>query len=216
MEGHIFSSLLNNFKSWNFPALSLLISGGHTQLYLLNSYFSLKLIGDTVDDTIGECLDKTAVLMGYNYPGGPIIEELANKGEDTYRLTIPKNDKSLIFSFSGLKSEISRLLKKEKQINYNNLSCSLQNVLVKTLEKKIKNALSIHPNVRSFIIGGEVIANQFIRSYLKTFLKKTDRNIEIFIPDILYSTDNAAMIGIRAYFLQLREEKIKNKITYDN
>lgn len=184
----------------------MLISGGHTQLYLLNDYHSLELIGDTVDDTIGECLDKVSVLMGYDYPGGPIIEKLAERGKNTFPLTIPKNDKSLIFSFSGLKSEIGRLIKKEgNKIDHSNLACSVQDVLVKILKKKISNVFSIYSKVNSFIIGGGVIANKFIRSSLSFFLKEINKNLRLFIPNILYSTDNAAMIGVRAYFKLLKE-----------
>ena len=92
-----------------------------------------------MDDAIGECLDKSAILLGYNYPGGPIIEELALTGKNTYQLPFPKNDGSLDFSFSGLKSEISRLVKKEgKNININHLTYSLQNILAEILIKKLK------------------------------------------------------------------------------
>ncbi|CAH1756449.1 3920_t:CDS:10 [Entrophospora sp. SA101] len=110
LEGHIYASF-----------------GGHTQLYQLNSHFDFVLLGETLDDAIGECLDKSAILLGYDYPGGPIIEKLALKGKNIYKLPFPKNDESLDFSFSGLKSEISRLVSKEREnINANNLACSLQ------------------------------------------------------------------------------------------
>jgi len=94
-----------------------------------------------LDDAIGECLDKSAILLGYNYPGGPIIEKLALTGKSTYQLPLPKNDDSLDFSFSGLKSEIGRLVNKEgKNINANDLTCSLQNVLAEILTKKLKKS----------------------------------------------------------------------------
>ncbi|CAG8689521.1 5725_t:CDS:2, partial [Ambispora gerdemannii] len=92
----------------HLEVLTLIISGGHTQIYQLNNHLEFILLGETLDDAIGECLDKSAILLGYNYPGGPIIEKLALKGENNYKLPFPKNDESLDFSFSGLKSEISR------------------------------------------------------------------------------------------------------------
>ena len=119
----------------------LIISGGHTQIYQLNSHVEFILLGETLDDAIGECLDKSAILLGYNYPGGPIIEKLALMGKNTYQLPFPKNDASLDFSFSGLKSEVSRLVSQAgKNINVNHLTCSLQNILAEILIKKLKKA----------------------------------------------------------------------------
>ncbi|CAG8533436.1 15754_t:CDS:2 [Cetraspora pellucida] len=155
-----------------FPALSLIISGGHTQIYRLNSHSDFILLGETCDDAIGECLDKSAILLGYNYPGGPIIEKLAQTGKNTYRLPFPKNDKSFDFSFSGLKSEISRLISKEKEnINVNDLACSLQCILAEILTKKLKRAW-LTVRAKTIIIGGGVIANKFLRNYLTKNLQK--------------------------------------------
>jgi len=200
LEGHIYASLINKEEEWKLPVLALIISGGHTQIYQLNNYFEFTLLGETLDDAIGECLDKSAILLGYNYPGGPIIEKLALKGENAYKLPFPKNDESLDFSFSGLKSEISRLVSKEKEnINANNLACSLQGILAEILIKKLKKAWLISKS-KSIIIGGGVIANKYLRNYLTKEIKKWNKEIKIFIPEIKYSTDNAAMIGILAYY----------------
>jgi N6-L-threonylcarbamoyladenine synthase len=200
LEGHIYASLINQEKEWEFPALALIISGGHTQIYQLKNHFEFILLGETLDDAIGECLDKSAILLGYNYPGGPIIEKLALTGKNTYQLPLPKNDDSLDFSFSGLKSEIGRLVNKEgKNINANDLTCSLQNVLAEILTKKLKKAW-MTTRAKTIIIGGGVIANKFLRNYLTKNIKKWDKEIKIFIPEIKYSTDNAAMIGIAAYY----------------
>jgi len=200
LEGHIYASLINQEKEWEFPALALIISGGHTQIYHLKNHFEFILLGETLDDAIGECLDKSAILLGYNYPGGPIIEKLALMGKNTYQLPLPKNDDSLDFSFSGLKSEIGRLVNKEgKNINANDLTCSLQNVLAEILTKKLKKSWMTN-RAKTIIIGGGVIANKFLRNYLTSNIKKWDKEIKIFIPEIKYSTDNAAMIGIAAYY----------------
>ncbi|MCE8163969.1 MAG: tRNA (adenosine(37)-N6)-threonylcarbamoyltransferase complex transferase subunit TsaD [Candidatus Moeniiplasma glomeromycotorum] len=203
LEGHVYSSLLETEKEWEFPALALIISGGHTQIYQLNRHLDFTLLGETLDDAVGECLDKSAILLGYNYPGGPIIEKLAQNGKNTYQLPLPKNDKSCDFSFSGLKSEIGRIVNQEKSnLNINNLACSLQYTVAEILTKKLKNAWLIN-QAKTIIIGGGVIANQFFRNYLTKNIQKWDKKISIFIPKTKYSTDNAAMIGILTYYKKL-------------
>jgi N6-L-threonylcarbamoyladenine synthase len=200
LEGHIYASLINKEKEWKFPVLALIISGGHTQLYQINNHREFFLLGETLDDAIGECLDKSAILLGYNYPGGPVIEKLALEGENNYKLPLPKNDESLDFSFSGLKSEISRVIKKEgEKLNINDLSCSLQHILARKITKKLKKAWLI-TQAKTIVIGGGVIANKFLRNHLIKNVNKWDEKIRIFIPEIEYSTDNAAMIGITAYY----------------
>jgi N6-L-threonylcarbamoyladenine synthase len=180
--------------------LALIISGGHTQIYQLNSHSQFILLGETLDDAIGECLDKSAILLGYNYPGGPIIEELALNGQNTYKLPLPKNDETLDFSFSGLKSEIWRIVNREKEeTNVSDLAYSLQNILAEILAKKLKKAWLIN-HAKNIVIGGGVIANKFLRTYLIREIKKWDKEIRLFFPEIKYSTDNAAMIGILAYY----------------
>src|SRR6185312_5886736 len=167
--------------------------GGHTQIYQLKNHFDFILLGETLDDAIGECLDKSAILLGYNYPGGPIIEKLALIGKNTYKLPFPKNDESCDFSFSGLKSEISKIVSREnKKLNPPDLACSLQFTLAKILTKKLKKAWLIS-QAKTIILGGGVIANQFLRTYLTENIQKWNWEIKIFIPKIKYSTDNAAM-----------------------
>lgn len=152
--------------------MALIISGGHTQIYQLNDHSNFTLVGETLDDAIGECLDKSAILLGYSYPGGPVIEKLALSGQNIYQLSFPKNDNSSDFSFSGLKSEISRLVNnKEKKINANDLACSLQHNLAKILVKKLKRVWLLSPS-KTIIIGGGVIANKFLRNYLTEEIKK--------------------------------------------
>ncbi|CAI2192707.1 4478_t:CDS:2 [Funneliformis geosporum] len=130
LYGHIYASLLDKKED-----------GGHTQIYQVNNHSDFVLLGETLDDAVGECLDKSAILLGYTYPGGPIIEKLALNGQNVYRLPFPKNDNSLDFSFSGLKSEVRRLVDTKKEsINVNDLACSLQYILAEILAKKLKNA----------------------------------------------------------------------------
>lgn len=123
---HSYSSLISYKGEIVFPAISLVVSGGHTQICEVDDYFDFKVIGETLDDAVGECLDKASILMGYSYPGGPVIESLASTGKDIYKIPTPKNDDSLDFSFSGLKSYIRREFEDDKPINKNDFSCSLQ------------------------------------------------------------------------------------------
>jgi N6-L-threonylcarbamoyladenine synthase len=121
--------------------LALIISGGHTQIYQLSNHLDFTLLGETLDDAVGECLDKSSILLGYGYPGGPVIEKLALSGKSTYQLPLPKNDGSHDFSFSGLKSKIGRIVSEEgKDINVNDLACSLQCTVAEILTKKLKSA----------------------------------------------------------------------------
>jgi len=200
--GHIYSSLINKKKKWIFPTLALIISGGHTQIYQVENHFNFNLLGETVDDSIGEFLDKSSILMGYSYPGGPIIEKLAKKGKNIVKLPFPKNDKTLNFSFSGLKSKIKKILE-EKKYNNEDISCSIQYKLLEIILKKMKKAWLIKKN-KTIVFGGGVIANNFLRKKIFLEIKKWDSSIEIFIPSIKYSTDNATMIAFNTYY------KIKN------
>jgi len=152
--------------------LSLIISGGHTQIHHLDEHLKFMILGQTLDDAVGDCLDKIAISLGYKYPGGPVIEKLALDGKKNYSLSLPKNDDSLDLSFSGLKSEIVRLIAREgKKINKNDLAHSLQCAIAEILKKKLEKAKEkIVP--KTVVIGGGVITNQFLRNYLVDLVKK--------------------------------------------
>ena len=131
LEGHVYASLLKTKKKWKFPVLALVISGGHTQIYYLKKHLGFELLGQTRDDAMGECLDKVSLLLGYTYPGGPVIEKLALTGQDTYPLPLTKLGKSYDFSFSGLKTAVRKLIEESNgKLNVNNLAYSLQYTLV--------------------------------------------------------------------------------------
>lgn len=217
LKGHIYASLLETKKKWKFPVLALVISGGHTQLYYLKNHLEFDLLGQTRDDAIGECLDKISLLLGYTYPGGPIIERLALKGQDTYSLPLTKLDKSYDFSFSGLKTAVRRLIERSwisnvfnkditernkivrssKILNVNDLAFSLQSTLVKVLLFKVKKVLDCK-QVNTVVLGGGVAANQYLAGCFQIFLQR--KKINLFVPKKKYCTDNAAMIGILAYY----------------
>jgi len=185
--------------------LSLVISGGHTQLYYLKRHLDFELLGETLDDAVGECLDKVSLLLGYTYPGGPIIEKLALTGKNSYPLPLTKLDNTFAFSFSGLKTAVRRIIEREhsesspRKLNINDLAYSLQYTLAKILTFKIEKALNKR-KVNTVILGGGVVANKYLTDYIQKFLQKKNKNIKLFLPQKRYCTDNAAMIGILAYY----------------
>ncbi|CAH1758691.1 3485_t:CDS:2, partial [Entrophospora sp. SA101] len=173
----------------------------------------------TLDDAIGECLDKISLLLGYTYPGGPIIEKLALTGKNTYPLPLTKLDNTFAFSFSGLKTAVRRIIEREKsensptKLNINDLAYSLQYTLAKILTFKIEKVLK-EKKINTIILGGGVIANKYLTGYIHNFLQKKAKNIKLFLPQKKYCTDNAAMIGILAYY-KLREQK-NPKLDFSN
>ena len=199
IAGHIYAN--NLVKKLKFPLIALVVSGGHTDLIYMQEDYNFKKLGSTLDDAVGEAYDKVARVIGVPYPGGPLVDELAHKGKDTYNLPLPLDDDSYNFSFSGLKSAVINLTHKEKQnkrtIIAENMAASFQNRVVDILTKKTMKALKEY-NVNNLIIAGGVAANKALRERLE---KECSQNkIDLILPDIKYCTDNAAMIGAAAYF----------------
>ena len=198
--GHIYAN--NLVKPLEFPLICLVISGGHTELVLMDKHLSFKKLGSTLDDAVGECYDKVARVIGVSYPGGPVIDKMAHEGNNNYKLPIPLDDNSYNFSFSGLKSAVINLVHNEEQrgneINKEDLATSFQNVVVETLTKKTMKALKEY-NVNNLIVAGGVAANKGIREELTELCEKN--NINLSFPEMKYCTDNAAMIAAVGYFL---------------
>lgn len=199
IAGHIYAN--NIGKKMNFPLISLVVSGGHTELVLMKENYSFEYIGGTLDDAVGECYDKVARVIGLAYPGGPKLDALAHTGIDSYNLPLPLDDDSYNFSFSGLKSSVINLKHNEEQrgnkINDANLAASFQNRVIKILTKKTMKALKQY-NVDNLIIAGGVSANKGLRDEFKKLCD--ENNINLSIPDLKYCTDNAAMIGAAGYY----------------
>ncbi len=196
--GHIFANNLEN--DIVYPSLALVVSGGHTDLVLLNSEFDMEVLGSSLDDAIGEVYDKVARVLKMPYPGGPNIEKKALLGSPTYDMPILMNDDSYNFSFSGLKSYIINLVHNETQrnneIRINDLACSFQKTAVDELCRKVDLALTKN-QVKNMILAGGVSANQYLRKEIAKVCKKY--NVLLHVPDIIYCTDNGAMIGAAAY-----------------
>lgn len=206
MKAHILAHFIDEegFDKPTFPFLALTISGGHTQIVKVNSFFDLEIIGETTDDAVGEAFDKTAKILGFPYPGGPLIDKFAKEGNPkAYRFTKPKVD-GLNFSFSGLKTQILYFIQKNVAENPNfieenkaDICASIQNTIITILMDKLKMAVA-ETGINQIAIGGGVSANSGIRQTLKNAEQKY--NWKTFIPKFEYTTDNAAMIGIVGYY----------------
>ena len=200
IAGHIYAN--NIEKEMEFPLISLVISGGHTDLIYMKDNYTFEKIGGTLDDAVGECYDKVARVVNIGYPGGPVVDKLAKKGKTTYNLPIPLNDESLNFSFSGLKSAVINLVHNEKQknkeINKEDLCASFQDVVVKSLTEKTLKALKKY-NVNNLILAGGVAANSGIREAFEKLSKK--EGFKFSYPSIKYCTDNATMIAAAGYYM---------------
>ena len=231
MEGHIFASTLikenkktigkRNLKketTWSFgevtyPAISLLISGGHTELIFIDKEMNYKKIGVTLDDAVGEAFDKVARTLGYPYPGGPEISKRAELGRkvagairEDLRLPRPMMyTHDLNFSFSGLKTSVINKVEKYKlEESEKELFCmEFENAVTDVLVKKTRDALYLY-NAKTLIIGGGVSANNHIRNVMGKMC--ADDNIKLYIPNRELSTDNALMIAATAFM------KVKNNI----
>ncbi len=194
MQGHIQALSIEN--EIVYPAMSLIVSGGHTEIVHMPEPYKYEIIGQTLDDAAGESYDKVARLLKLGYPGGPVIDKLAKMGEDTYDLPIPKNDSSYDFSFSGLKSASFNLVNQQNmkgiEMRDADFACSFQNRVVGILVKKLARAVEEYQPKTVGIVGG-VSANSELK-------KQAKEQIEgVIIPSMLYSTDNAAMIAFAAF-----------------
>jgi N6-L-threonylcarbamoyladenine synthase len=191
-----------------FPLLCLLVSGGHTQILVVRSHFDMEVIGNTIDDAAGEAFDKCGKVMGFPYPAGPIIDKLAREGnQDAFRFSKPVI-RGLDFSFSGLKTNFlyflrDRIRENGKFISENqaDLCASLQQTIIDILVSKLIKA-SVQTGITEIGIAGGVSANSGLRNALEREACK--RNWRLFIPPVIYTTDNAAMIGITGYYKYLR------------
>lgn len=204
MEAHILAHLIKDGSPIpEFPFLCLTVSGGHTQLVVVNSPYDMEVIGETIDDAAGEAFDKVAKIMGLPYPGGPLIDKYAKLGDsDAFPFPHPKVGK-LSFSFSGLKTAVLYFLQKEVKKNpnfvsenINDICASVQKTILDILFKKIDNAVK-QTGIRRIAIAGGVSANSELRTRLA---KQTKRGWKVFVPAFEYCTDNAAMIGVVGYY----------------
>lgn len=206
MEGHIFANFLVN-KELEPPFLSLVVSGGHTMLVLVKDYNSFEVLGQTRDDAAGEAFDKIARVMGYPYPGGPHIDALAKEGNEN-AIDFPKalaQKGNFEFSFSGLKSAVLNYLNscKMKGIAYNpnDVAASFQKAVVDVLVEKTREAAR-ETKLNVVTVAGGVSANSALQRELKAMCE--EEGFQFYMPQGVLYTDNAAMIGCRAYYMALK------------
>lgn len=212
MQAHILAHFIDEegFDKPDFPFLAMTISGGHTQIVKVKSFFEMEVIGETTDDAVGEAYDKSAKILGLPYPGGPLVDKFAQLGNPkAFPFTKPKVP-GLDFSFSGLKTQILYFVQKNVATNpdfinenMNDICASIQHTIINILMDKLKLAVK-ETGITQVAIGGGVSANSGIRATLKEAEKKY--GWKTFIPKFEYTTDNAAMIGIVGYHKYLEHQ----------
>ena len=209
MQAHVLAHFIDEPKP-SFPFLCLTVSGGHTQIVLVKDYLDMEVIGQTQDDAVGEAFDKAAKILGLPYPGGPLIDEYAGRGNPmTFRF--PETSMpGLDFSFSGIKTAFMYFLRDEKaknpafvEQNLPDICASIQHTLVNMLLNRLRQA-SIQTGINTIAIAGGVSANTGLRKSLQSLGASLGWNI--FIPAFQYCTDNAAMIAIAAHHKYLKRQ----------
>ena len=191
LAGHIYANAIEH--EMKFPAVALLVSGGNTELIYMKDHFEFEIVGETLDDAVGEAYDKVARVIGLPYPGGPAVDRLAHEGVDTYHLPrVYLEDHTYNFSFSGLKSAVINLVhnaqQRNEEIHPQNLCASFQASVSEVLVHKTFK-LAKEKNVQQIIVAGGVSANRGLK---ERFIKEN--------PSIKYCTDNAAMIAVAGYY----------------
>ncbi len=211
MQAHILAHFIDDGKKMpEFPFLCLTVSGGHTQIVMVDSYAKMEVIGTTLDDAAGEAFDKSAKILGLIYPGGPLIDKYAKNGNpNTFTFGKPRI-KELDFSFSGLKTSILYKIQKEVEKdpdfikkNLEDLCASIQHAIVSVLIEKLQKAIQ-QTGIKQIAIAGGVSANTYLREQLE-LLAKIEK-FSLYIPKFEYCTDNAAMIAIAGYFKFLEKD----------
>ncbi|MFI3329319.1 MAG: tRNA (adenosine(37)-N6)-threonylcarbamoyltransferase complex transferase subunit TsaD [bacterium] len=209
LAGHIYANQIES--EMKFPLLALLVSGGNTELILMKDHFEFEVLGETLDDAVGEAYDKVARVCGLPYPGGPHVDRLAALGNDTYNLPrVMINSKDYNFSFSGLKSAVINLAhnlkQKNQEINIEDLCCSFQKSVIEVLVSKTYNCVKEF-DVKQVIVAGGVSANKGLRQAITS--KFENENVEVVIPPFKYCTDNAAMIASCGYYQYQKDKKTR-------
>lgn len=209
LAGHIYANAIEH--EMKFPCIALLVSGGNTELILMRDHFDFQIIGETLDDAVGEAYDKVARVVGLPYPGGPHVDRLAHLGKDTYKLPrVYLDDGSYNFSFSGLKSAVINLVhnthQRGEEINVNDLCASFQASVTEVLVNKTLS-LAKAERVLNIIVAGGVSANKGLK---EKFSELAPKEFNVCIPSIKYCTDNAAMIAVAGYYQYMKNPTLSD------
>lgn len=217
LEGHLLACDIveNEIKdNLKFPLISLVVSGGHTELWYSKIYGKYKRIGSTRDDACGEAFDKVARMLGLNYPGGPEIEKYSLKAKKfNIKFSVPDVENSYDYSFSGIKTQVMYFLRDLKKVNDDikaEVSFAFQKAVCESLVRKLKLAQKKF-KVKNIVVCGGVSAN----NYLRELVRKEFSGLNIYFPDLKYTSDNAAMIGVAA-FRRIQNGKFKNSLEIDD
>jgi N6-L-threonylcarbamoyladenine synthase len=216
MQAHILAHFIDDPKP-EFPFLCLTVSGGHTQIVLVESHLKMEIIGETKDDAVGEAFDKSAKLLGLPYPGGPLIDQYAQQGNPD-RFSFPETSMpGLSYSFSGIKTGILYFLRDELKRNENfieenlhDICASIQHTLVSMLLQKLRKAARKH-RIKQIAIAGGVSANSGLRQMLEEMAAA--EGWTTYVPDFQYCTDNAGMIGMAGYYKYLAGEFVDQRVS---
>ena len=209
MQAHILAHFIEEPKP-DFPFICLTVSGGHTQLVLVRDHLDMEVIGETLDDAVGEAFDKTAKLLGLPYPGGPLIDQYAQQG-NPMAYTFPLSDMpDLDYSFSGIKTAVLYFLRDQLKFNpdfieqnLRDICASVQYTLITMLVQKLRKAALEH-GIKDIAIAGGVAANSGLRNAVNELAKELQGRT--FVPKMEYCTDNAAMIAMAAHYKYLKHE----------
>lgn len=216
MQAHILAHFIDEPKP-KFPFLCLTVSGGHTQIVLVKSFLDMQIVGETQDDAVGEAFDKVAKMMGLGYPGGPMVDKLAQQGNpDAY--SFPESEmKGLNYSFSGIKTAVLYFLRDQLKGNENfieenkaDIAASVQKTLINMLLQKLRKAAKKY-RVNQIAIAGGVSANSGLRNRLTEMAK--EENWDVFIPAFEYCTDNAGMIAMAGHYKFLEGEFVDQGVS---
>jgi N6-L-threonylcarbamoyladenine synthase len=212
MQAHVLSHFIEDPKP-AFPFLCLTVSGGHTQIILVRDYLEMEVIGETQDDAVGEAFDKAAKIMGLPYPGGPLVDSYAQKGNPLAYKFSDTDMPGLDFSFSGIKTQFLYFIRDEKkkdenfvETNLNDICASIQHKLVQMLLKRLGQA-SLKTGIKEIAIAGGVSANSGLRNSLQALALKNGWSV--YIPKLEYCTDNAAMIAMAAHYKYVKKEFVE-------
>ncbi len=218
LKGHIYSLFIDNPKT-TFPMLVLLVSGGHTQLLHVEDYDRIEVLATTLDDSFGESFDKVAKMLGLGYPGGPIVEEHALRGDEKkFDFTVPlQRTPKLAFSYSGLKNQVRLAIQKSPE-SQNDICASFQRIATKHLTHKLKKVLQ-NRSFKNFAIVGGASSNNYLRAEMQKLCDANDMYLHV--ADMQFCSDNAAMIGrcaVDAYklkrFVSLKDININPKTNF--
>ena len=209
IAGHIAANYLSH-PELEPPFIALVVSGGHSHIICVEDYTKFKILAKTRDDAVGEAFDKVARILGLGYPGGPKVSKLAKTGHDTYKLPKTKFEDNMDFSFSGIKTAVLNIANKEKEnLRKEDMCCSFENNVAEVLTDHVIDVAK-QVNINKIVLAGGVSANDKLREELSK--KGKANNIEIFLPETKYSTDNAAMIATAGIF-KFREKKYTSDLS---